>query len=385
MRGKGEGSIYKRSDGLWVAAIELPSINGGRRRKVITSKDKRQVIKKLNDLGEELKKRGDLPTDGQTVDQWFTYWLDVQRKEIRPKTWTNYESMVRNHVIPTIGKVRLDKLTAAHLRRVYDGMAKKNLSSTSALAAHRILSASFTDAEREGRIRRNPAKNLDAPRRQTTALEVLTVAEAVALVQRAHTSADGVLWATFLLTGARRGELLGLTWDRVSDVLDLSWQLQRHTNMTAPADYEYRQLHGGLYLTRPKSKAGWRIIPLVEPLASILAGWQSVAPTNAHNLIFATSDGTPRDPDNVSKSWVRAVKAAGIGKHVRLHDLRHTTVDLLYEAGVDEATIVEIVGHSTRAQTRSYKSRGNRPQLTDAMNKMSALLTTSGGTAAIEE
>ena len=68
------------------------------------------------------------------------------------------------------------------------------------------------------------------------------------------------------------------------------------------------------------------------------------------------------------------LKAAGIDKRVRLHDLRHTAVDLMYEAGVHETLIQEIVGHSNRAMTRAYKSRGNRPQLTAGMVQFSALL-----------
>jgi integrase len=67
---------------------------------------------------------------------------------------------------------------------------------------------------------------------------------------------------------------------------------------------------------------------------------------------------------------------ADLPSDVKLHGARHTTVDLLYEAGVPEAVIAEIVGHSTRAVTRGYKSKGNTKQLTDAMQRMSALLAT---------
>jgi integrase len=290
----------------------------------------------------------------------------------------NYRSFVTGHIIPTIGQVRLPQLAPAHIRKVTAAIEGKGLSPTTGLTAHRIMASAFAAAEREGRITRNPAKLVQAPRRAATALEVLTAEEVRRFVRTFGTSPDSYLWVTFMLTGARRGEILGLQWDRVTDHLDLSWQLQRHpVDIVAPADYEYRRLDGGLYLTRPKSRAGWRIVPLVDPLKLILSQWRDRAPANPHGLVFARADGRPIDPDRATEAWTKALTAAGIGKHVRLHDLRHTAVDLLYEAGVPETTIQEIVGHSTREMTRAYKSRGNRAQLTDAMTRMAALLTAS--------
>ena len=376
-RGKGEGAIYQDGNGLWTAVVELPPTEGKRRRKVIRSKDKNTVIRKLTEAKALLQDRGDLPTSSQTVEQWFRYWLEnIAAKEVRPNTYMGYKSVLDKHVIPVIGKVRLDKLTPAHIRRVTDLLEEKH-SSTYALNAHRVMSSSFTVAEREGRLHRNPAKLTKAPRKQRLQLEVLTTDEASRLIKQFGDSPEAYLWAAFILTGARRGELLGLEWDRVTDDIELSWQLQRFPlgELRVPNDYEYRHLTGGLYLTRPKSSAGWRVIPLVDPLKSILQRWREVSPPNEFGLVFASQAGTPLGPDNATRAWAQVLKKSGIDKAVRLHDLRHTTVDLLYEAGVPESIIMEIVGHSTRAVTRGYKSRGNRPQLTLAMQSLSDLVS----------
>lgn len=377
MRGKGEGSVYQRaSDGLWCATLELPSRDGKRRRRVITARQKRDLLVKLRDERKRLEGAGDIPTASQTVEQWMTYWLrEVAVKEVRPKTMANYRSQVKNHVLPVIGKVRLNALAPTHVRRVTAAIEEAGLSPTTGLTVHRILSSAFTAAEREGRIGRNPAKLVQPPRRAVPELEVLDVGEATRLVQLFGAQSEAYLWVSFMLTGARRGEILGLTWDRVTDVLDLSWQLQRHpVEMVAPADYEFRRVKGGLYWTRPKSRAGWRIVPLVDPLAAILEQWRHASPPNPYGLVFATAAGEPIDPDWATKEWPRVLAAAGIDKHVRLHDLRHTAVDLLYEAGVPETVIVEIVGHSSRTMTRAYRSRGNRPQLKAGMEQLSTLL-----------
>lgn len=380
MRGKGEGSVYKRSqDGYWVARVELPSRDGKRRVKRVVRKSKAEAQRALTDLIVEYRKHGDLPTESQTVEQWFTYWLDsIAEDENRSSTVRGYRSVVYGWVIPTIGKVKLSKVTPAHVRRVTDAMLDEGKSSTYALNAHRIMSSSFTVAEREGRIIRNPAKATKAPRKARSELEALTLTEAIRVLQWAAEAPSGVLWATYLLTGARRSEVIALQKDRVGDVLDFEWQIQRLPGPigkpTVPADLPYRHLHSNLYLTPPKSARGKRVVPLVEPLRSILLRHMD-AQNNPWDLLFVNDDGLPYDPDAVTKWWKRTLEELGIDKRVRLHDLRHTTVDLLFEAGVADITIQEIVGHSTRAMTHAYKSRGNRKELERAMLALSQLVS----------
>lgn len=386
MRGKGEGSIFKESSsGLWTGVIELPPLNGERRRKKIRRKSKAELLRAMSQVRSELIRLGDLPTSSQTVEQWFNYWLKQVAKEIRPNTFDGYRRTVENHVIPSIGKVKLDKLTATHIRRVHDGILDKGLSSTTALLAHRTMSVSFKMAVREGRIGRNPAELTAAPKKARATLEALALPEALeflrfALDDTPHYKPEGAQWATALLTGARRGEVLGLERDRVTDVLDLSWQLLRlplsgvDGKPDVPVDYEYRHLTGGLYLTRPKSSKSWRIIPLLDPLKSILAKHLEETRDNQWGLMF-TKSGRPISPDQASRDWRASLAASGIDKDVRLHDVRHTTVDLLYAAGIPEDIIMSIVGHSTRTTTRGYQSMQNRERLTGAMIQFSALFT----------
>ena len=384
MRGKGEGSIFKDARGLWTAIVELPPSDGKRRRKVIRSKDKRTVIDKLGDLQRELKLRGDLPTADQTVEQWFTYWLDnIAAREVRPKTLGGYRSAVKQHIIPEIGSTRLERLTAAHIRRVTDRVTRLGLTSTYALNVHRIMSSSLEKAYREGRISRNPASMTSAPRKSVAAIEAFTLDEALAVFE--HVSRDPVMgarWATSLLTGARRGEVLGIERDRVADVIDLSWQLQRlkvqaNGKPDAPADFEYRHLEGGLYLTRPKSSSGWRIIPLVDPLRAMLERHMAAVDPGPHGLLFTRSGGRPIDPDQDSDAWRSVLVETRIERDVNLHGLRHTAVDLLYLAGVPEDVIQQIVGQSVLTVTRGYRTRGEvyRQRLTAAMEIFSAQFT----------
>jgi integrase len=400
-RGNGEGSIHFREDKqTWVGTIELPPKDGKRRRRYVYAPTKPELLEKLRDDRKRFDVAGDMPTRTMTTGAWLTYWLEhVAAKEVRPITWGSYKSVLVRHVIPEIGTVRLDRLTPSHVRQVHERILatpkspehpeRGTLSPTSALAAHRVLSSALTAAEREGLIIRNPVGVVRAPRKKPTQLEVLDVPEALSIIRLAFDALERasqgedydpypMRWAVALLTGARRGEVLGLEADRIiggkQPHIDLSWQLQRlKVGATWPPDYEARPVRGGLWLTRPKSAAGTRIIPLVDPLKTALEAHMAAMRPNQWDLLFAPL-GRPIDPHKDSKVLPELLREVGIEKHVRVHDLRHTTVDLLYEAGVPEHIIMEIVGHSVRAVTRGYRSKGNHALLAAGMESLSALL-----------
>jgi len=392
---KGMGGLYKDARGYWTGAVELPSRDGKRRRKIIRGKDRTEVINRLDDLKRELRDNGDIDTRDITVKQWFTYWLDnIVDRELRPKTAERYRNITEHWVIPIIGGKKLKQLTSAGIRSVTDAMVREGGSATTALTAHRIISTALEWALREGRMTKNPAKLMAAPRKAASALDALDLQEALDLYTHVRNAGGPgfALWATTLLTGARRGEVIGLEADRVAEELDISWQLQRLTwrhgcaptcgykrgaecpqrKLVLPNDYEYRHVTGGLFLTRPKSKSGWRIIPLVDPLASVLRDHLEAHPPAPNGFVF-TRNGKPIDPSDHSRSWRSLLAETGIEKNVRLHDIRHTTIDLLTIAGVPDDVIVQIAGHASRMQTNAYKRRNDIPRMRLGMAAMGDL------------
>lgn len=259
------------------------------------------------------------------------------------------------------------------------------LSSTTILLAHNALSVALKTAKQEGRIRSNPCDNVDKPRKGLSEQHSLTLDESIQLLAYCTTIPDGPLWASFLLTGARRGELIGLEPDRVTEILDLSWQIQRvKTIAKAPADYEYRHITGTLYLTRPKSSTSWRELPLVEPLHSII---KLAVQTGENGFVFNewaqvtegaetvwVNTGRPWDPSRATKRWKAVLKAAGLPEDVVLHGARHTAVDLLDAAGVPHQVIQDIVGHSSVLTTKKYRTRVDMDKLRAALGDMGRML-----------
>ena len=391
-RGKGDGSLFKDSRGLWTVRIELPPGPGGKRRqKVIRRKDKKAAVAEMAVIKKELDKLGDLPTSTLTVEKWLRRWIDeIAPNEIRPKSYASYKSTVDGWLIPTLGNKKIDALNADHVRQMFkiiqstpkslklrDTDPKEWPAGTvmvgadTAIKAHAVLSSALKTAMREGKATRNVCEMVDPPRKPKIEQNALSTEQAIELLAHLTTRDDRALWATYLLTGARRGEILGLEADRVTDHLDLSWQLLRITDIkTAPADYEYRHLEGTLYLTRPKSQSGWRILPLVEPLKSILALHMR---GRGEGLIF-TRNGRPWDPDGATEAWAKLLAEAGLPDDIVLHGARHTAVDLLDAAGVDWDTIKDIVGHSTKKMSQAYRTKVDMKRLTGALEQMSKML-----------
>lgn len=402
VRAKGEGALFKDGRGYWTAKIELPRVDGKRRTKVIRRKSYKAARDEMKKVQKDLDKLGDLPTSSLTLGRWLRRWIDdIAPNEIRPKSYASYRSTVDGWLIPILGRHKIDTLSADHVRGMYKAITstpKSQLTrqkpksewpegttmvgADTAIKAHAVLSSALKTAMREGKATRNVCEMVDPPRKAKVEQNALTTEQAIELLAHLATRADRALWATYLLTGARRGEVLALELDRVTDTLDLSWQLQRITDISlAPADYEYRHLQGTLYLVRPKSASGWRVLPLVEPLKSILALHIAALEKDrkAHpkkyktDLIF-TNDGNPWDPDAATKAWKKLLAGAGLPDDVVLHGARHTAVDLLDAAGVDWDAIKDIVGHSTKQMSRAYRTKVDMKRLTGALEQMSKML-----------
>jgi integrase len=391
-RGKGEGALFKDARGYWTVRIELPSHDGKRRQKVVRRKDKKAAMGEMAKIRKELDKLGDLPTSSLTLAKWLRRWIDeIAPAEIRPKSYASYKSTVDLWLIPILGRHKVDSLNADHIRGMFKEImstpkshklrGEKNLPEgtvmvgpDTAIKAHAVLSSALKTAMREGKATRNVCEMVDPPRKAKTVQGSLSANQAIELLAHLATREDRALWACYLLTGARRGEILGLEADRVTDTLDLSWQLLRITEADmakAPTDYERRHLSGSLWLTRPKSSSGWRIIPLVEPLRSILAlHMQGRGP----GLVFTREDGTPWDPDTITDAWAALMVEAGMPSGVVLHGARHTMIDILDAAGVDRSTQKDLVGHSSIKMTEAYRTRTDQKKLTAALEQMSGLL-----------
>jgi len=356
-RTRGDGGLYKRADGLWIGAVEIATQDGGRKRRTVSSKDKGTALNKLRALRAEVE-AGRVPSSSKTtVAQWLTHWLEtIHAPQVRPTTYRYYEQVVRLYLVPALGDKRLDRLTPEDIRGMH--RVVQQASTRNAQKAHQVLQKALADAQREGVVGRNVALGMAKPKHAAAERAALSASEVKRLLGTAFEAGDPLAtrWAAAFLTGARQGELLGLTWDRVdleAGVLDFAWQLQQLYG-ALPAGFEFRPCHKALMWTRPKSHAGKRAVPIAVPLLELLRAHQvDASGPNPHNLVWHHPDGRPVSPREDFQAWKQLLARAGM-ESVPLHSARHTAATMLQGAGVSEETRMKIMGHSSVEAQRGY-------------------------------
>lgn len=397
--------------GMWIARLDMgPGLDGKQRRVQRARTTKPQAVAALDDLKTQYAQHGDLPTRRLTVEQWLTQWLEeIVLPKKAPKTYERYRTEVVRHLIPSIGRHKLEQLQPKHLRELYKYMRKQGIAG-SRPQAHAVLRKALSDAMRESLVMRNVAKLVDTPSGNNTKRGVLSPGEARKLLAYTSEDVDGKprdrnysRWVMALLTGTRPGECLGLTWDRVNLAarkMDISWQLKRLTflhgcgeqlddetwlcgkihggrcpdrYLRVPDGYEYQQLHGGLCLTKPKTQAGIRLMAMPPPLYAALKAHQEFDTTpNLHNLVWHEPNGQPIQLQDDTNRWAAHLKTLKLPPVV-LYEARHTTMTLLMESGADATVIKNIAGHSSLAVQEAYKHVDIR-HMAEALDKVAATL-----------
>ena len=221
-----------------------PGPDGRRRVKTVYSKDRATAAEKLRKLQTDIAAGTVITGPVSTVEGWLDYWLNnIHRTNIRPGTREDYARIIRNHINPRIGSKRLDKLTSEEVLAMQQAISTR--STRTAQIAHHIINRALNDAVLWKKATRNPAAVVPTPTHNKQKREPFTAAEVRRILDAAvETDVEGggpmlaTRWAAAFLTGARKAELLGLTWDRVDldgMTIDLAWQLQGFPCVTSPA------------------------------------------------------------------------------------------------------------------------------------------------------
>lgn len=381
-RRKSTGAVFqRRSDGKWVAQLDIGFTPSGNRRRLTESHRTRTqaetaVARMLRDVA---KFGAPQATANMTVKRWADQWLGRRAKQVRPTTYNADASAVRCHIVPTIGKRKLSELKPSDVRDVHASARGEKNSSSTALRAHAVLSKMLKAAQQEGHQIPEPVFKVDRPRKAVSDRDAIPLEQALLLLQVVVTRPDAARWVAALLQGMRPAECLGLTWDAIDldkGLIDVSWQLKplpynrkrdRTSGFRVPDDYEVRHLIDAYHLVRPKTEKGKRIVPLVPWMTAALTEWRQVAPANSYGLVWA-SDGARPMPDSEDRDrWKALLAAADIhhetGRAYTLYEARHTTATLLLEAGVDPEVIKTIMGHSNIVTSRGYMHANHQLKL----------------------
>src|SRR5215212_6456256 len=173
-RGNGEGTIYKRKDGRYEARYTVHTTFGPK-RKAIYGKRRAEVAEKLIKAMADRDKGVIFSAGSLTLGEYLRAWLeDSVRDSVKPVTYEGYTRMVRNHIAPALGGVKLKNLTPPHLRRLYKEKLDSGLGTRSVQYIHATLHKAFKQAADEGLIPRNVADSVKPPQLKRTEMRALS-------------------------------------------------------------------------------------------------------------------------------------------------------------------------------------------------------------------
>jgi integrase len=380
--------------------------DGSPDRRHVQGKTESIVTKKVREL-EHLRDQGTTPRTGRpwTIERWLTHWVeDIANPAVRETTMVGYRAAVYKHLIPGIGRHRIDRLEPDHLERLYARMIANGSAPGTAHQAHRTVKTALNEAVRRGHIVRNPAKLAKAPRVEEHEVQPFTMEEARRILSAAAKNRNGVRFAIGLALGLRKGETLGLKWSRVdldNGLLRTPKQLQRykwrhgcvnphacgtehHKTSPCPPNCKRHQracprpcppscvAHasscpqrqgGGLREVDVKSRAGRRGVGIPAALVEALREHKEMQAEERQKAgqlwqdgdwVFTQPNGRPLDPRADHDGWKALLREAGV-RDARLHDARHTAATMLLVLGVPTRAVMELMGWSQMSMTARYQ------------------------------
>ncbi|WP_098899467.1 tyrosine-type recombinase/integrase [Streptomyces sp. st77] len=366
----GAGTITKRKDGRFQAAVYVLQPDGTRARKFAYGKTWAECDAKRRDLLAKVDQGVPVPTRSAKLSEWLPYWLDnVVKPRRKLSTYDKYEAHVRLYLVPMIGGKRLESLGVADVRRFLVQLEKKTTAAT-AKESHRVLRTALTAACREELITRNVASLVEPPRAKSRELSPWSLDETLTFLAA---SRKDPLYAAFVLAitmGLRRGELVGLRWtdlDLDRRVLYVRQQTQRRRGVLYDDDPKGRRRRAVPLPAMCIAPLRWHRMRQADAKARAGESWQE----GGH--VFVTRTGRPVEPRNVYRSFTRVAETAGL-RVIRLHDARHGCATILTAAGVAPRVVMEILGHSQISITMDVYTHVVQDTQREAISHMDRLL-----------
>ena len=379
-RANGEGSIRKRSDGRWEGRYTAgyDPETGKRIVKSVLGKTQAEVKEKLRKALEETRELDIVRSDDYTVGEWVQTWFELYSKpNVRPSTAAYYRRFIDCHVIPYIGHIKLNKLTARDIQKLYNDLkdhgrvrevlkAKKpGLSSSYVRGLHMMLHNCFERARKERLIMRNPTEDCIIPKIEKKEMKILRQEDIGAYLKAAD--ARGMLPMFFLelTSGLRKGELVALLW---SD-LDIEHKTLSVSKQAVRAE------GGAIKVSRPKTATSVRKISIPQEAVDLLVQEHKKHPDNPY-MFPSPKTGEMWFPDSVVNLHRKILKDAGL-EQLRFHDLRHTFATMALQNGVDVKTVSSMLGHYDAGFTLSVCAHATDRMQEEAAEKMGSFMVQS--------
>ena len=336
--------MRRRADGRWEGRLAVV-VAGRMVRKSCYGRTRADVLQRLRLKAQTLRSGLAAPESSQTLGHYLQAWLHGQRSSLRPATVSLYEMVVRRHLQPEMGSVRLDRLTVAQVQGMLSRLSESGLAPRSVGHVRAVLRSALNEAMRQELVPRNVASLARPPRPPQRVIEPFTPEECSLILGYAPRFDLLAVVAIAVGMGLRQGEILGLRWQDID--------LERRTLKVQRA---LQRVDGRSQLVDPKTSRSRRTLPMPSLVhaallqqrsdqdeARELAGalWEEEIP----GLVFTTALGRPRYGTSVTQTFHRLLAEAGVRQRT-FHTLRHPAATLMLAGGVDLKTVSTMLGHS---------------------------------------
>lgn len=375
-RGNHEGCyLYDEKKELYRYRESYIAADGSRKAKDLYSKSKSELRRKVKQWHEEMQAGLDIQTN-MTVKSWIQKWLELKKPTIRPRTFYDYQRVMKKYIVPVIGNIRISRLTVVDCQQLLNSLATE-LSPGTVNDIRRRLKVMVRAAVDQGLLVRDVAgmtKPIHQRKKQIIALSEQEAQRLLDIVDqwdfifkeqrntpepvshRYNRHAIRVMIHLALTSGCRLGELLGMSWKQIN-----------FARKTISITQSLSQVSSKCIIEDVKTRSSYRKIELPDFMIKMLRAWKKEQAAYAAelanlykgelNLVFSNSWGGPINSSNFyQRYWKKIVKLADLPEGVTFHSLRKTHATLLLRAGVNIKVVSERLGHSSTSVTANIYS-----------------------------
>ena len=354
----GEGGIRQRASGRWEARVAVVDAAGRMHRQSVYAATEREAKRRLREVIAQREAGVIAPGARETIALFLTSWLEGVKSTLRPRSWDRYEEHVRLHLIPTLGRIPLTRLSPMDVQRANSDLLKMGLAPATVCRAHATLRAALKQALRWQLIPSNPASLVTPPRVEHREMAAMAPDQTRRFLHSARATPLEALWVLAVTTGLRQGELLALQWSEV----DLEGASVRVIGTLTRIDVEAAGLgqpKTHRVIAPPKSSRSRRRVEIgALALEALREHRRSQVEQRLHagslwvdrDLVFCGATGGHLHPVQLNRE-LRSLLTSAALPAIRFHDLRHTAASLLLGRDVNPKKVSEMLGHSTVAIT----------------------------------
>jgi len=286
-------------------------------------------------------------TFGEFATKWFEEKIKIRNAR---KTQDTYRRELKQHLLPMFAKTSLGAISYSHVNLLTSKLKDKGLSNKTINNVVNTLKAILNVAVKWDYIAKSPLYGFQTLRLNPNTFKFWTNTEISQFLRATLNDAFYPAWVFALNTGLRKGEILGLCWDRV--------------NM-AQGQIEITRTIGRYGLQEHTKTYAKRILPMNDEVKRVLLGLMKEQ--RSPRFVFTNPDGTHLNYDRLTRAFTRAQKKAGMANIMRFHDTRHTFASQFMMHGGNVFTLQKLLGHTSVNMTMKYAHFAD-DYLKDAIN-----------------